>query len=185
MDNSDTLANKVNKVNNNNNSINTINRSKDGMGNINIIDTHITSDIVIVNTVTDLDDDNMVTDSAVVLDSESVSDTSMSISDDTTGSNDLIHNTNLNLEKGSLPCHKIYESMTPINDFIPFSTITTTTTINDIIHLGTIFTINNCGNKIPTNDISPPTINGFIPLSTITTINNDYKIPIWYTLPYF
>ena len=53
-----------------------------------------------------------------------VLDTITSIND-ITGSTNLIHDTNLDLEKGSLPCHKISESMTTINDFIPISTITT------------------------------------------------------------
>ena len=76
-------------------------------------------------------------------DSVSISNTSINNGDN------LIHNTNLDLEKGSLPCHKISESTTTINDFIPISTIRSTTIINDFIPLSTISTTNN-DKKIPT-----------------------------------
>ena len=51
----------------------------------------------------------------VVLESDSISDTSINIGDN------LIHNTKLDLEIGFLPCHKFSESTTTINDlFYPY-----------------------------------------------------------------
>ena len=167
VDNRDALAKKVNNINNNNNSINTIDRSKEGVGTIDIVETPGTgnnssntiepskigvgkkesnhNNTVIVDSktkddyiVSDPDSVSPCLDHIVVSDSVSRSDTRTSIND--TSSNNLIHNTNLDLEKGSLPWHKISESTTIINDFIPLITITT---INDFIPLSTVTKINN------------------------------------------
>ena len=130
VDNRDALAKKVNNINNNNNSINTIDRSKEGVGTIDIVETPGTgnnssntiepskigvgkkesnhNNTVIVDSktkddyiVSDPDSVSPCLDHIVVSDSVSRSDTRTSIND--TSSNNLIHNTNLDLEKGSLP----------------------------------------------------------------------------------
>ena len=59
-----------------------------------------------------------------------------------------------------------------INNSIPISTITSTTTINDFIPLSTISTINDYGNKIPTNNISPP----YCTTNDFNYINNQVKV---------
>ena len=68
--------------------------------------------------------------------------------------NNLIHDTNLDLEKGSLPCSpKISESTTTINDFIPLSTITTINNDNKI-PTGTPYHTSNDYNNVNDKDLS-------------------------------
>ena len=133
--------------NNDNNSISTINCSKEGVRTICIIDTPGTgnsnsdntiepsnvgvgkkeSNTVIVhnkehiNSITSHNNDNynmVTTTNKKEIDRHYDNDTSVSTND-----YNLIHNTNLDLDKGSPPRQKISQSMTTINDFIPLSII--------------------------------------------------------------
>ena len=122
----------------------TLNRSKEGVGTTNIVDVHSNDDDDDTDSdpvsSTGISNDNRIHDTNLeknsLFDTATVADVLLDSNEDS-----LIHDNNLYLEKGSLSLpHKISQSTTTINDFIPLSTSTAS---NDFSPLSTITTINN------------------------------------------